>query len=399
MKKVLVFTFVIAVAATSAWGQAITSHAGALTHGSSVTLTVSGAGTKTQNTQLLWDPMNGTNGSTDIEGRTPAGTQRWLISVGGGSAEPTLSNAVLRDTPSRATSVFMRQSGGTPPPTIAVGAGLSTNLTLTAASLPNRQSLGTGPLFFSAWVNYTKDPASNNIKTVRYWSTNGGDAPGIFWFPNPSNPPSDDDAVGHNRFYDVGLAEFGDGNWHQTKHLFQWATSLTYIRIYFDNRLVVDTDPPGHYNAPGGGFTEGAWGNLASGDSLDTYGWESQGNASGGGSSESYYASDLYVDKGYNRVELCNASTYAASNHCEMQPYTAWPNNDGSLTITLNRGTFSAAASAYLYLCNASDVCGSGYAVTLGGVGTPAAPTNLRIVPGLLLAGFAAITLLSRRKA
>jgi hypothetical protein len=394
MKRVATITFLIATsAAATSWAQAITAHSGALTHGSSVTLTVTGAGTKPQNTQLLWDPMNGTNGSTDIEGRTPAGTQRWLVS---GSPRPSLTNAVVRNTPDRTTSVFMQQSGGIPPPTIAVGGGTTGNLSLTAASLPNRQALGNGPLFFSAWINYTKDPVTNNIKTVRYWSVDGGDAPGIFWFANPSNV--NDDAIAHNRFFDVTFGEFGDGSWHQTKHLFQWNTQ-TYIRIYFDNRLVVDTDPPGHYNAPGGEFTEGPWGNLSEGNQIDSYGWESQGNATGGGTSELYYASDLYVDKGYNRVELCNASTYAASNHCEMQPYTAWPNDNGSLTITLNRGTFGAAASAYLYLCNASDVCGSGYAVTLGGAGTPSKPTNLRIVPGLLLAGFATLTLLSRRKA
>ena len=78
-----------------------------------------------------------------------------------------------------------------------------------------------------------------------------------------------------------------------------------------------------------------------------------------------------------------------------MQPYTAWPSNNGSLTITLNIGTFASSASAYLYLCNASDVCSAGHAVTLGGGGgTPTAPTNLRIVPGdvgLLLAGFASL--------
>ena len=303
MKRVVTFLCLLTWA-TSAWAQApaITSHSGGLAHGSSVTLTVTGAGTKSQNTQLLWDPMNGTNGSTDVEGRTPPGTRRWLVSVGGGSPEPTLSNAVVRNTPGRTTSVFMQQSGGIPPPTIAVGGGTTGNLSLTAASLPNRQALGNGPLFFSAWINYTKDPNTNNIKTVRYWSRNGGDAPGLFWFANPSNLA--DDAVGHNRFYDVSVGEFADGNWHQTKHLIQWST-LTYIRAYFDNRLVIDTAPAGQYNAPNGGFTEGPWGNLPTGDEIDSNGWESQGNAAGGGSRERYYLADAFVDAGYNRVELC----------------------------------------------------------------------------------------------
>jgi hypothetical protein len=363
-----------------------------------VTLTVTGAGTKTQNTQLLWDPMNGTHGNTNIEGRTPAGTRRWLIS---GSTEPSLSNAVVRNTPGRTTSAFMQQSGGIPPPTIAIGGGTTRYLGLTAASLPNRQALGNGPLFFSAWINYTKDPTTNNIKTVRYWDEDGVDAPGLFWWANPSNP--NDGAAGLNRYYDVKMGEFGDGRWHQTKHLFQWST-LTFVRVYFDNRLVVDTNPPGHYKAqaPGGGFTEGPWINLPAGDQIDSYGWQSQGNATGGGSHERYYLADAFVDAGYNRVELCNARTYAASNHCEMQPYTAWPNNNGSLTITLNRGTFTGAESAYLYLCNASDICSSGYAVTLGRLATSAAPTN-RFVPGevarLLLTGLAGIAVLSRRKA
>jgi hypothetical protein len=378
--------------ATSASGQAITSHSGALTHGSSVTLTVTGAGTKTQNTQLLWDPMNGTHGNTNIEGRTPAGTRRWLISTGT-SPEPSLSNAVVRNTPGRTTSVFMQQSGGTPPPTIAVGGGTTKYLGLTAASLPNRQALGNGPLFFSAWINYTKDPTTNNIKTVRYWDEDGVDAPGIFWFANPSNP--NDDAAGHNRFFDVKMGQFGNGAWHQTKHLFHWSTR-TYIRVYFDNRLVVDTNPAGQYNAPGGGFTEGPWGNLPEGDQIDSYAWESQGNATGGGSRERYYLADAFVDSGYNRVELCNAATYRRSNHCEMQPYTAWPVNNGSLTITLNRGTFAGGAAAYLYLCNATDVCSAGYAVTLGGPVAFYAP-RFRNLADVLFLGVAGIALLVRR--
>jgi hypothetical protein len=288
----------------------------------------------------------------------------------------------------------MRQSGGTPPPAIAVGAGGSqTHLELTAASLPNRQSLGNGPLFFSAWLHYTPASITNNIKLGRYWALEAFNAPGFFWFASGNNPAGD---------HGPTMGALNDGNWHQMKHLFQWNTQ-TYVRFYFDNVLRVDTNPPGFYNATEAGFTEGEWENLAAGDQIDSYAWESQGNADGGGSNESYYLSDLFVDLGYNRVELCNAATYVVSNHCEMQPYTAWPANNGSLTITLNRGTFGAGASAFLYLCNASDVCSLGYAVTLGGTGTPAKPTNLHVVPGdvagLLLAGFVSIATLSRRKA
>ena len=87
--------------------------------------------------------------------------------------------------------------------------------------------------------------------------------PGIFSFPNPDSPASG--TVGHDRFYDVSISHFGDGNWHQVKHLLQWNTQ-TYIRVYFDNRLVADTNPPGQYHAPNGGFTEGPWGNLPAGD-------------------------------------------------------------------------------------------------------------------------------------
>lgn len=393
MTRVVAFACLLLCARTVAAQPSISAVSGTLTHGSSVTLTVTNAGTKTQNTQLLWDEMNGTHGTTDIEGRTPAGTQKWLVSTGS-SPEPTLSNAVTRATPNRTTSVFMQQSGGTPPPCIAVGAGTTANLSLTAASAANKQSMGNGPLFFSAWINYTKDDDTANIKTVRYWPEDGADAPGIFWFPNPSNPS--DDAVGHNRFYSVTMSEFGDGAWHQIKHLFHWSEE-TYVRIYFDNELVVDTDPPGFYNAPAGGFTEGAWGNLAAGDQLDSYGWESQGNATGGGTSELYYASDFYVDKGYNRVEVCDAATYAGSDHCEMQPYTAWPADDGSLTITLNRGTFGASATVYLYLIDATDTASAGFEVTLGGAGG-GSPRPARLRRPELWAGIPIAIFLWRRR-
>lgn len=99
-------------------------------------------------------------------------------------------------------------------------------------------------------------------------------------------------------------------------------------------------------------------------------------------SSYKFFVDDAYIDSTPARVELCESSTYVSSTHCEAQPATAWA--DGSITITLNRGSFGASGSAYLYVFDVTNASNeSGYAVTLGTSGgdttPPAAPTGLGV--------------------
>jgi len=52
------------------------------------------------------------------------------------------------------------------------------------------------------------------------------------------------------------------------------------------------------------------------------------------------YVDDVYIDTSWARVELGNASTYAASTHREIQVARTWA--DGSVSVNFNPGTFAA---------------------------------------------------------
>lgn len=98
---------------------------------------------------------------------------------------------------------------------------------------------------------------------------------------------------------------------------------------------------------------------------------------------------DIYIsiDNGQARVELCDASTWSSRKHCEIQYPMSWSN--GSISIMLNRGSFNAGNTAYLYVVDAQgnvSNSGQGYSITLGsniqGASNPAPapPKNLHIV-------------------
>jgi len=62
---------------------------------------------------------------------------------------------------------------------------------------------------------------------------------------------------------------------------------------------------------------------------------------------------DVYIATGPNaqaRVEICDASTWAARTHCEIQPVMEWTNTN--IQATLNIGSFVSNDSVYLYVVN-----------------------------------------------
>lgn len=94
------------------------------------------------------------------------------------------------------------------------------------------------------------------------------------------------------------------------------------------------------------------------------------------------YIDSLYIDTSWARVELGSGSTYATSTKREIQIPTSWA--DGSVSVTLNTGSFGAGTTAYLYVTDANgNVNSVGYPITIGaaasggtgtGTGTTTAP-------------------------
>lgn len=88
-----------------------------------------------------------------------------------------------------------------------------------------------------------------------------------------------------------------------------------------------------------------------------------------------YWADDVYLDTTWARVMIGNASTFSASTIKEIQIPTSW--SDGSVTVTVNSGSFGASDPAYVFVTDSTGSTSPGYAVTFGsgGGGDTTAPT------------------------
>src|SRR3989339_75388 len=86
------------------------------------------------------------------------------------------------------------------------------------------------------------------------------------------------------------------------------------------------------------------------------------------------YTDNVYIDTTWARVELGNASTYAASTHREIQIPSAWSAN--SITATVNPGSFTSGQAVYLFVIDANGNASNGYPVTIGSGGTTPTCSN-----------------------
>jgi hypothetical protein len=90
------------------------------------------------------------------------------------------------------------------------------------------------------------------------------------------------------------------------------------------------------------------------------------------------YWADMYVQQGWSRVVLGNASTLPACTVCEVQIPSTWSST--SIAVAMNLGAFGNTDSAYLFVVDSDGVPSAGYGVTLGDGGGLAASQGLIIV-------------------
>lgn len=92
------------------------------------------------------------------------------------------------------------------------------------------------------------------------------------------------------------------------------------------------------------------------------------------------YMDDIYMSDTRARIEVCSESTWAARQHCEIQIPTEWA--AGYITATVNRGSFAANASAYLYVVDSTGTANAtGYPITFGDSGDMTAPVVSDVAP------------------
>jgi len=103
----------------------------------------------------------------------------------------------------------------------------------------------------------------------------------------------------------------------------------------------------------------------------------------------------IYIDSAWQRVMICDASTWAARTHCEIQIPTAWSDNGttASATVTVHQGNFTNGTQAYLYVVGSTNTPNTnGFPVAIGAsasAGVPAPVAGLTATPS---AGQVALT-------
>ncbi|MEF3691442.1 MAG: hypothetical protein V3574_00100 [Candidatus Moraniibacteriota bacterium] len=99
------------------------------------------------------------------------------------------------------------------------------------------------------------------------------------------------------------------------------------------------------------------------------------------GASAYTYMDDIYVDETIAHIEIGNAPNYDACTHREIQIPSAWSAN--SITATINQGSFSNGAMAYLYVVDANgEVNADGFPIVINSSDAiaPSNPTGLIIL-------------------
>ncbi|HMN19010.1 MAG TPA: hypothetical protein PKA31_00230 [Candidatus Moranbacteria bacterium] len=81
------------------------------------------------------------------------------------------------------------------------------------------------------------------------------------------------------------------------------------------------------------------------------------------------YIDDLYIDRTWARVEIGNAPVYADCTHREIQIPSAW--NSSQVSFTVNQGSFSNGATAYLFVTDQNNSVSQGYPITIGSQAQP----------------------------
>lgn len=313
----------------------ISSTSGTITHGSSVTISGSAFGSKggtNANKPLIWADFESSINPTSLGHYTA-----WA------------SNQNLT-----------RQSG-------APQYGLSTNNVQGtfdgSASFSLEPTGGVTTIYMFGKRRYTATVQSSNLKYFRIWNDNIGDS-----VASTSNDGMilDENCYDNGRFKPVTLVL---GAWKTDEFLWRQSTSggcsspsstgngyYEFIQNATSQQLYNGNFPtersPVVYGSPSGiGIRV-----------MDNF--TDVGDVNG----TSVYMDDLYVDNTFARVMIGNASTFAASTNREIQIPTAWA--DGSITVQINRGSFGASDSAYLYVIDSTNtVNATGYPVTFGSSG------------------------------
>jgi hypothetical protein len=335
----------------SAHAGTISSVSGTVSDGNTITVSGSGFGTKPTGAPWKWDALDGANGDR-LE---PRG---WLVHQN--TPQALLSNERLRPTSGAATTMRFANSGGSNQPVPWVGFGNNDGgyLDLTSASAVNYRPFPS-PAYIDYWMYFHPPAAATNYKFYRHHANISSGQPDGYWgMPGSASPVPcsnfDWSSMNGGLPQVPGAPDLGCPT---------IAEKWVHVQILFEvnNRFVQYVDGIKYVDVSNFGYTTRA-----------NFGFEHQVLESTNDSR--MYLDDIYIDASFSRVELGNAPTYDASTHREVQIPQSWAN--GSISLTVNRGTFASGSTAYLYVVDSNNLANTqGFPVVIGG-GSPPPPAG-----------------------
>lgn len=336
-----------------------TGKSGTYTHGSRVTITGTGFLTKTTPGPALFDKVEGTY-STSI---TDGGVVPVRTAYGGG--------------PQEAGAPFQYNADGHNHVRFETTAGEQRSANSTACYKTD----GTG----GAWLSNTETApiigARVDFSYISWWVKSGST------WANPSGPSQkllrmcdhELTAGGSNTFSWVAYpndtyiwipdATPACGASGQTHASTPWSSGWHFMEGIFDNANKVYTLRMDNVDI----VTNKHWSCDFNFNAIQCIGWDTERDNEI--TAIDVWWDDIYFDGSASRVMIGDASTYSACTHFEMQPPTAWAND--SITVTLNRGSFGATDTAYIYVFDSANAYNSsGLPITFGDEEEPPADTT-----------------------
>jgi hypothetical protein len=324
-------------------GPAISSTSGTITHGSSVTISGSGFGTKPYGTapQKFDDFENGTDGAV------LSTTGYWNVSSNNPTEDkPQFSDEQTRHSHSDLSAKFIEyglQDMAYTPDLGFSGKKVYMDLWLRFqwASLTNQHQNKLFKIQSTVNDSGTSDPAAYPVMNFYCWRYNNGSTWSYIPFSNENG-----------EIVQPNMSSPGD-----SPAWYHWQVEILNSDINTDN---------GEFRMWRNGNLEAEETDLLirlTGDSNFKSVWLGRylGNYEGDLSNTLYY-DEVYLDDSWARVEIGNASTWSGCSHREIQVPTSW--SSSSVTVDVNQGTFSDGVGAYLYVTDDDgNVNANGYAI------------------------------------
>lgn len=347
LRRAIVASLILSgVAPLALSAPAVSGVSGTLTSGQTVTVSGSGFGTKPQAAPLVWDDFE-----AGVAGRLVAGSSAnvGVWDTGGGTESVTYTASRAYAGSKSAYHDFISNYN---------------------ASLAKNGNYSRLYLDFWILTDYV-DQKTRNWKPWRLYGNNDQLQLDYVWLCNGQLMNRVDGSAGWS-IGDWSGDDYTKNTWMHVQLVYAASTPNVAdgtIRHFIDSQVHGQNSSSVMTRKSSAQFDQIRIGHYWARDAID-------GCSSNGGAR--VYVDNVYVDTSWARVELGNASTYAASSKREIQVPTQW--SDGSVSVKLNTGTFASGSTVYMYVTDASNNTSAGIPVKLGGTAvTPNPPGSVQV--------------------